>query len=103
MPIYNPDQGIPGTLRHDYVPDRTFAIQPGVLHLTDGEFKDLLFRSSKEETVQTLGKWGIEGVEDGVVETFVYHAEDPRATEQIFLSVDPRDPATMTLGTRVVE
>ncbi len=99
MPLFSPAQGQSGTLQGTA---RKFVIQPGILHLTEGDLNDLTDSDkTDEETVQKLGGLGITTADDTVVDALVHRSEDPADIIQLFLSTQPNDPATIVRGTRI--
>lgn len=101
MAVFNSNPEQSGILQHDFIEDRTFPLQGGVLHLTEGEYERLA-DGDLEDTVHELGRLGVEAHESGAVETHIYGSEDPNDTRKVYLSTNPNDPLTVVKGTRVV-
>ncbi len=95
-----PDQA--GILQHNHIEDRTFPVQGGVLHITDGEFEHLLNGADPNDTVYELGRLGVNPNPDGVVEAHIYKSENPDDTRKVFVSTNPNDPLTVVGGKRVI-
>ena len=101
MPVFDSNPGQGGILQHDYLPNRTFVVQGGELHVTGREYDQLGF-AKPQDVVDELGRLGIATHPDGAVEVRIHSSEDPKDMRIAHVSTNPEDPFVEIRGKRVV-
>lgn len=101
MPAFEPKPGQEGILQHHFLPERTFAVQEGTLHVTGHEYDELGF-AKPQDVVDELGRLGIATHPNGAVEVHIYPSENPKDKRTTYVSTNPDDPFVEIRGKRVV-
>lgn len=102
MAFFEPRPDEAGIFQYATDAERTFALQGGVLHVTEVELNHLMFKASVEEVIAELGNLGISMAEEGVVEVNIHKSEDPQDMQTVFLATSPNDPLTEVPGSRIL-